>query len=287
MPISMSTAAADLVADPAAQLILRRLNVHVTGTGTPTLVFCNGFNCEQSVWYLVAPALAAQYQLVLFDQAGVGQSDHAASHDPRYATLAGYAQDVVEICQALALREVVLVGHSVGATIALLAAVQVPTYFSKVVLLAASPRHLNAPGYYGGFELSDMQEVLAGMEVNYQAWANTFATMLIGQYQAPELSYALIECASQADPEMAKHIVQLAFLGDYRAQVSLLRCPTLLLQCTDDPAAPAEVSQYLLNTLLDATLITLSTNGHCPHLTAPAEVVHAIQHFLASSVELG
>jgi sigma-B regulation protein RsbQ len=277
----LPTPATTLTTDVAAQAVLRRHSVHVLGAGRP-LVFCNGFNCTQQVWHWLTPLLADHYQLILFDQLGVGQSD-LRDHDPQqYATLAGYAQDVVAICQALHLSEVVLVGHSAGATVALLAAIQAPTYVTHTVLLNLSPHFLNEPGYYGGFERADLLQVLAQMRVNYVQWASTFATMLVGQDAAPTLSQELAACATQVDPALAAQVVELAFLGDFRPQVSQLRVPTLLLQCLDDPAVPEEVSAYLLAHLPDAMLVTLATTtGHSPHLTAPVEVAATIQHFLA------
>lgn len=280
-PLLSFIPATELVADLTAQRLLAQLNVRIAGVGPTTLLFCNGFNCEQNIWRMLTPTLATQYQLVLFDQVGVGQSDRTVAHSPRYATLDGYVQDVLGICQALALPEVVLVGHSAGALVAMLAAVQAPARVAKLILLAASPCFLNFPDYYGGFDPSDLHAVLAEMNANYQAWANTFATMLIGQYHAPELSHELVNCASQADPEMAKRVVQQTFLGDYRAQVPHLACSTLLLQCTNDPAVPEEVNAYWLAHLPQASLRTLPTEGHCPHLTAPAEVLEAMQQFLA------
>lgn len=275
-----TTPATALTPDVAAQAVLRRHHVQVLGTGRP-LLFCNGFNCTQQVWYWLALTLADHYQLILFDQLGVGQSDRAAYDPPQYATLAGYAQDVVAICQALQLQDVVLVGHSAGATIALLAAIQAPDYIAKTVLLNMSPHFLNEPGYYGGFELADLRQVLAEMHGNYVQWASTFATMLVGQHAAPALSHDLVACATQVDPDLDAQVVELAFLGDFRPQLAQLRQPTLVLQCSDDPAVPEEVSAYLLAQLPNATLVTLEATGHSPHLTAPAEVAAAIKHFLA------
>ena len=69
-------------------------------------------------------------------------------------------------------------------------------------------------------------------------WVSTFAMMLLGQHQAPTLSHELVACATQADPVLARHMVQLNFLGDFRPQPAQVPVPTLLLQCTDDPAVP-------------------------------------------------
>ena len=53
--------------------------------------------------------------MILFDLPGCGQADPSAYQWTRHATLEGYAQDVLEICSELDLREVVFVGHSVSA----------------------------------------------------------------------------------------------------------------------------------------------------------------------------
>src|SRR3954453_20575949 len=102
--------------------VLVRNNVVLTGAvGAPPMVFAHGFGCDKSMWRFVAPAFEQTHRVVLFDHVGAGGSDLDASHPPRYETLDGYAQDVVEIVQALDLGPVTFVGHSVSAVIGLLA----------------------------------------------------------------------------------------------------------------------------------------------------------------------
>jgi sigma-B regulation protein RsbQ len=271
----------DAFTAPEQVTVIKRFNVNVIGAGKPTLLFCNGFNCNQHIWNYLTPALAGRHQLVLFDQMGTGDSDLSAYDAAKYASLAGYAQDVVDICQALELREVIIIGHSVGAMIALLAAIQAPQYFAKAVLIAASPCYLNEPGYYGGFERADMLDLLAEMRGNYESWANTFATLLIGQDQPASLGYELAGYFCQADPSIAREFAHMGFLADNRADVPHLHLPTLLLQCSDDVAVPVEVGDYLLANLPQGQLITLRATGHCPHLSAPMEVLAALRDFIS------
>ncbi|MVN74953.1 hypothetical protein GO988_01295 [Hymenobacter sp. HMF4947] len=73
---------APLIRNSENWAVLQRHNVQVVGRGQPTLIFCNGFNCNQQVWHYLTPALATRYQLVLFDQMGTGRADRAA-YDPR------------------------------------------------------------------------------------------------------------------------------------------------------------------------------------------------------------
>ena len=92
--------------------VTRRNNVVVTGRADgPVVMLANGFGCDQTMWRLVAPALARDFRVVLFDHVGSGQSDASAWQAGRYATLDGYADDILQICRELDLEQVIFVGH--------------------------------------------------------------------------------------------------------------------------------------------------------------------------------
>ena len=90
------------------------------------MVFAHGFGCDKNMWRFVAPAFEDTYRTILFDYVGAGESDLSAYDPDRYSTLDGYTGDVLEICEAMALEDVVFVGHSVSAMIGVLAAVAAP-----------------------------------------------------------------------------------------------------------------------------------------------------------------
>jgi sigma-B regulation protein RsbQ len=266
---------------PAAQALVQRFNVRLTGSGPAILLFCNGYNCTQQVWHYLAPALATRYRLVFFDRVGTGGADPAAYDAQKYATLHGYAQDVVDICQALNLQQVTLVGHSEGAMVALLATIAAPQYFARAILLGATPCHLNRPGYYGGFEEADLRQLLASAGNDYWHWATALAFLLMGEGQPAALGHELATHFCQADLLIARQSVAVAFLSDHRADLPRVPVPVHLLQCADDVAVPAEVNTYLLAHLPQATLTLLPTTGHCPHLSVPLQVLAAIHRVLA------
>jgi sigma-B regulation protein RsbQ len=75
-----------------------RHNVQEHGRPDATpMVFVHGFGCDQNMWRHVWPAFADDHRIVLFDHVGHGRSDHSAFDPERYATLDGYAQDVLDI----------------------------------------------------------------------------------------------------------------------------------------------------------------------------------------------
>src|SRR4051812_4843405 len=103
------------------------------------------------MWRFVAPAFEPDFKVVLFDHVGHGRSDLRAFDRTKYATLHGYADDVLEICSALDLKDAAFVGHSVSAMIGALAAIKEPDRFERLVLVGPSPRYVNDGNYVGGF----------------------------------------------------------------------------------------------------------------------------------------
>ena len=84
--------------------VLQRNNVHQSGDGPRTMMFAHGFGCDQNMWRFVAPAFETDFRTVLFDHVGAGGSELGAFDPKKYASLQGYADDVVEIAHALRLK---------------------------------------------------------------------------------------------------------------------------------------------------------------------------------------
>ncbi|KOG45716.1 sigma factor sigB regulation protein rsbQ [Streptomyces virginiae] len=262
--------------------IQRRNNVTVTGNPQgPTVVLAHGFGCDQNMWRLTVPALAEDYRVVLFDYVGSGRSDLSAFCQTRYASLAGYAQDVVDVCDTLDLRGAVFVGHSVSAMIGVLAAQMAPDRIGALVMVAPSPRYIDDEGYRGGFSSQDIEELLDSLESNYLGWAAAMAPVIMGNAERPELGEELTNSFCATDPAMARVFARTTFLSDTRQDLKKVSVPTLVLDCTQDVIAPREVGAYVHQAIPGSTLITLDTTGHCPHMSAPEATNQAITGFLA------
>jgi sigma-B regulation protein RsbQ len=261
--------------------VVARNNVHVSGPEDgPPMLFAHGFGCDQNMWRHVAPAFAREHRVVLFDHVGAGGADPAAWDPERYGSLDGYARDVLEICAALGLEEVVFVGHSVSAMIGVLAAGREPDRFSKLVLVGPSPRYIDDEGYVGGFAREDIEELLESLDSNFLGWSSAMAPIIAGNPDRPELGEELTNSFCRTDPEMAKHFARVTFLSDNRADLGAVRTPALVLQCTDDAIAPQPVGEYVHSRLADSRLVLMEATGHCPNLSAPAETIAAIRAFL-------
>ncbi|MEW2504004.1 alpha/beta fold hydrolase [Amycolatopsis sp. CA-161197] len=259
-----------------------RNNVTVTGReDRPTVLLAHGFGCDQNLWRLVVPALAERFRVVLFDYVGSGKSDLAAWSEPRYSRLEGYAQDVLDICAELELRDVVLVGHSVSAMVAVLAANREPERFAKLVLLTPSPRYLDDGDYRGGFSRADIDELLDSLDANYLGWSGAMAPVIMGNPERPELGEELRDSFCRTDPAIARVFAKATFLSDNRVDLPKVTVPTAVLQCAQDAIAPPEVGRYVHDRIDGSVLVTLDATGHCPQLSAPEATAAAITAFAA------
>lgn len=263
--------------------ISQRNNVRVFGKGNQAMMFAHGFGCDQNMWRFLTPAFENDYKIIVFDYVGAGKSDKAAYNPERYASLQGYAQDVLEICEELQLRNTIFIGHSVSSMIGLLAAIEQPQYFEKLIMVGPSPCYINYGDYKGGFERKDIDGLLDTMEKNYIGWANFLAPNIMGNKDRPYLGEELTESFCTTDPLIARQFAEATFLSDNRDDLRKAKVPSLILQCSDDIIAPLEVGDYLDKNLPYSTLRVMKATGHCPHMSEPEETISLIKEYLTKA----
>jgi sigma-B regulation protein RsbQ len=262
--------------------VLERNRVRVTGvSGGRPMLFVHGFGCDQEMWRFVAPDFAVDHQVVLLDQVGSGKSDLSTYDPEKYGSLQGYADDVVEICRALDLRDVVFVGHSVSAMIGVLAYQRAPELFGALVMVGPSPRYVDDGDYVGGFSRDDIVGLLDALDSNHLGWSTQMAPVIMGNPDRPELAEELTNSFCSTDPDIARQFARVTFLSDNRADLPTVGIPTLVLQCSADVIAPEPVGAYVHEHIPGSVLTHLAATGHCPNLSAPEETTAAIRAFLS------
>ena len=259
-----------------------RLNAHVSGPADARpVVLVHGFGCDQEMWRLVAPELSVDHRVVLLDLVGSGGSD-LASYDPeRYSRLEAHSEDVVALCRELGLSDVVLVGHSVSAMIAVLAHLGAPDLFSALVLVGPSARYLDDDGYVGGFSRSDIDDLLETMDSNHLGWQDPLAGMVTAGADDPALQAEMEATFCRNQPEIARHFAEVTFLGDNRDDLPKVSVPTLVLQVRHDAIAPQSAGAFVHEHVAGSRMVVIEGHGHVPHLSAPAETLKAIREFLS------
>jgi len=167
----------------------------VRGSGQPALVFIHCWACDRSFWREQLDTFAADHTVVAIDLPGHG----ASGRDREEWTLEAYADDVVRVVDDLDLDRVVLVGHSMGGPISLLAAARLGEGAEGVVCVDA----LHDAEYTWPEE--EVQAWIAGMEEDYEG------TMRAG-----------VAALVPGDSALATWIAERGLLADREALLALI-----------------------------------------------------------------
>lgn len=263
--------------------ILKRNNVNIIGKGNQTIICAHGFGCEQSMWQYITPAFTEKYRLVLFDYVGAGGSALQAYETDKYSSLHGYKQDVIEVMDELSLEQCIFLGHSISSMIGMLVAIERPELFEKMIMIGPSPCYLNIDNFQGGFDKSDVQELLEMMEMNFSGWASYMAPVGMGEEAPLELTKDLEKVFVSANPRIAREFAEVTFFSDQRHQLSKLRTNTLIIQCAEDSIVPKHIGEYLHQHILNSQLVIINAKGHYPHISHPSETARIITNFIESN----
>lgn len=269
----------NMIADMNKDLKARN-NINRIGRGNQTIMFAHGYGCDQNMWRFITPAFEQEYDIVLFDHVGSGRSDDSAYKFDKYNTLKGYADDIIELCDEMDLKNIIFVGHSVSSMIGALAAGGRPDLFQKLIMIGPSPCYINDAEYFGGFTKTDIDELVDTLESNYLGWSSFITPVIIGNPDKPEFAEELNNSFCRMNPEIAKHFAKVTFLGDNRLDLPKVSTPSLIIQCHPDVIAPVKVGQYVSEKVQNGSYLQLEVTGHCPHLTAPDQTIEALKSYI-------
>ncbi|CAI9111318.1 OLC1v1011516C1 [Oldenlandia corymbosa var. corymbosa] len=256
-------------------------NVRVLGTGEKTIILGHGFGTDQSVWKHLVPHLVDQYRVVLYDNMGAGTTNPDYFDFERYATLEGYAYDLLAILEELQIDSCTYVGHSLSSMTGAIASIFRPDLFDKLIMISASPRFINTDDYYGGFEKEDVEQLCRAIEENYKSWVSGFAPLVVGgdmdSVAVQEFSRTLFNMR----PDIALSVFRTIFNFDLRDFLNRVSVPCHIIQSTKDLAVPVAVSEYLHQNLGGPSVVeVVSTEGHLPQLSAPDITVPVIMRHI-------
>ncbi|HEX2894248.1 MAG TPA: alpha/beta hydrolase [Marmoricola sp.] len=255
--------------------------VTVRGASTrPALVLLHGYGCDQTMWDRLLPFLEDDHLIVTYDQAGCGAAGREAYDPVRHASLTGYAEDLIAICDELGFDEVVVVGHSAAAMMGVLAHLKAPDLVAGLVMVAPTPRFVDEPPYVGGFSRQQIDDLLAGITVDFGRWARTVAPAFLDHAEHPDVAAELTAALLRMDPDIAADFARVAFLSDTRRELPAIECPTLVIQATHDPLVPGQVGEFVHDQVPGSSYTTVESHGHFPHATDPERTATAIKRFL-------
>ena len=243
------------------------------------VVLSHGLGTDQSCWQLIRPGLERRGAVLSFDLPGASPLLPKDFDPQRYAHLSAFADDLLALLDELEAERCVYIGHSVSGMIGALASIEAPERFERLVMINASPRYLNAPGYEGGFEQAQLSGLYQAIHDNYAAWVAGFAPLVAGS-----ASNAAIDTFARGflamRPDVTAAITRAIFESDLRDILPAVSTPVDLIHSRHDVAVPAAVADYLHRRLPDARLHWLDADGHLPHLSHPDAMSRLLETIL-------
>lgn len=267
---------------PTLPTLFERHNVRIRGDEETTLLFVHGLGCDQSIWRFVAPAFEGRARTVRMDLMGFGQSHKWNWSPDSYEGLRGHAHDVASVADRIGGR-VVLVGHSVGGMIGMLADLHAPWAIQAHAMVSPQPCHRAETTYPGGFSADQLVQALDLLASDPHAWVKWWMPMMLGPISNPWHAEILDAGFSHSRPAALIALARATFQQDLRSLLPSLTKPTLVIQSDGDLIAPREVGQYMVDTMRDCTLAVICNQGHFPQLTNPQACITALSRFLTGS----
>lgn len=120
-----------IIADNAISADGVSITYEVRGEDEPALVFVHGWSNKRSVWGAELAHFSQKYKVVAIDLAGFGASDN----NREKWTMEAFGEDVVAILDKLNLRDVILIGFSMGAPVVIVTAELAPEHITGIVLV--------------------------------------------------------------------------------------------------------------------------------------------------------
>ena len=261
-----------------------RLYYEDFGEGDP-VVFISGGHLTHKVWESQVAALAGEFRTVTFDWRGTGLSDK-----PRGGyTIDIAARDVGSLIDALGLSPAVLVGHGLGAHLALLTAEARPQSVKGLFLTAAAPWVLGErDGQVGGLPEDFVRFVTLQKGRASVPYAETCFELgdkwMFHKSQGPGVNQWILEQALQWPQYVVECYAASMRQIDHRERLPRIACPVVIAQGRHDRKQRYEGAIYLANALLNARLKTFENSAHMPAIEEIDQFNHALLEFARAAM---
>jgi len=243
-----------------------------TGTGRETIVLLHGLGGSHEVWQPQMGAFPGLRTLA-WDMPGYGQS---ASLPEMTFTALGHALEA--LLNELGIRNVHLVGHSMGGMVALEYAATHPDRIASLALSATSAAFGTSNGTW---QRQFVSARLAPLDAG-QTMADLAPSLVAGMIgeSADPAGVAIAEQIMSAVPEDTYRAAIACLVGfDKRAALAAIQAPTLLIAGSSDKVAPPAMMERMAARMPSARYRVIENAGHLMNLEQPAAFNAALAAF--------
>lgn len=234
------------------------------------LVLGSSLGTSSNMWSNIVDDLAQHYFVIVFDTRGHGQSQ-ALGLEP--LSVEQFAQDVIEVVDYLNVDKFAYVGLSLGGAIGQILAIKYPERVERLILCCTASK-FGEPAFWhdrAGKVLENGMEAI--LEATKSRWYNP------GTAEVDQFAQSLLDELLTFNPVGYANTCKAVANFDVRAQLSEIKCPTLIIAGTEDLSTPISVMQELVNSIPNAELIAVKGAAHIGNVEKPEEFKNAILNF--------
>jgi pimeloyl-ACP methyl ester carboxylesterase len=239
------------------------------GSGNPPMVFVHGWSCDSRYFAPQIERFSQDHRTIAVDLRGHGESD--APHQEY--TMPAFADDVAWLCRELRAEKPIVVGHSMGAVVALQLAADHPDVPSAIVMIDGGTRTIAMPN---GSDPS-----IAFAETIRQDDTEAIREMLLGSMFLPSTDPALRDWITEAMLSRPRHVMASAWeqlrLVDGPGAARACAVPVLYIQAAGEKPELGRFQELCPQAILGRTVGA----GHFNMLEVPDQVNAMLARFLA------
>ncbi|HVK09748.1 MAG TPA: alpha/beta hydrolase [Gemmataceae bacterium] len=231
------------------------------GKGDTALVFLHGWCGDRAYWKHQVPAFAKDYRVIAIEQAGHGES----GKDRKAWTVESLAADVEAVVKAEGLKRVILIGHSMGGPVSLLAAKKMP---GTVVAVVGADTLQNAEYH---FPEDQQKQIFAAMEADFKGTLGMFMPAMVAEKTDPELKKWIADRAAAQDKTMAVGLMKDMSRLDQKGLLKEAKVPVRAINSGGGYTFFQPTMVDINKKYADFDAVTIPDVGHYPMLEKPAE----------------
>lgn len=243
---------------------------------TPELILLHGWGLHGGVWQDLIPAFASRFRVLVPDLPGYGRS---RTLPPAY-TLEHLAAELASKLEGPA----VWIGWSLGALLALTAALTRPASVKKLVLVAATPRFVQDADWPCATSIELLEGFAQAFAADYEGTLQRFISLQLGVGTRGQALLRrlrpLLFAYGPPQPQALQAGLALLRDTDVRPRLAEIAAPALVIQGGRDRLVPPAAGAYLAAHLSQAQLQVLADAGHAPFLSHAAAFLEPVAAFL-------
>ena len=236
----------------------------------PVIVMLHGFTDSWFSYSRVLPLIDPKYHVYVLDQRGHGNSDRPKrGYTPR-----NFAEDVLAFMESKGLKDVTIVGHSMGSFVAQYVAALAPERVNSLVLIGSAASARNSA-------VKELQQAVNSLSGRVsEKFIRDFQTGTVAQPLPEEFMNGVVKESQKLPVRVWKAVIN-NLLADAGAELSNIKSPTLIIWGDRETVFLRAEQDALLSAISNARLRVYEGTGHSPTWEQPERLARDLQDFIS------